>query len=441
MGLMLSATFTFSQNVGINASGTAPENSAGLDVDFSNKGVLIPRVSLTALDVSSPISSPATSLLVYNTATAGTDANQVTPGYYYWYASKWVRLLGGEEANGKYWRVDGNSGTTPGTNFIGTTNDVGLRIKTNNSDRFEFTNNGRLRSWDNGTAGQPTYSWNGVNSNTGMYRPAASTLGFSTNGAERMRIQADGRTLVNTTSNSIPGTIPNATFRFLVRATGTENAAIAAYHTGTGPGLFVNASAPSNTFYAAEINGSTAGAGISATGGVGARLTSTNGGSIIETTNPLDYFALVVDYDAVSLGGWVTASDLRFKKNIKNLDDEESFSVLNKVLQLRPVTYNWRADEYSGLHLPQDATKIGFIAQELNEIFPELVSYKNIRDPKRIFKNGEKIEYEKYYAVNYAELTPILTQAIQEQQHIIDSQKERIERLEEQVQMLMEKIK
>lgn len=72
MGLMLSATFTFSQNVGINASGTAPENSAGLDVDFSNKGVLIPRVSLTALDVSSPISSPATSLLVYNTATAGT---------------------------------------------------------------------------------------------------------------------------------------------------------------------------------------------------------------------------------------------------------------------------------------------------------------------------------------------------------------------------------
>src|SRR5690554_379271 len=202
LGLMLSATFTFSQNVGINASGTAPENSAGLDVDFSNKGVLIPRVSLTALNSaspisSSPISSPATSLLVYNTATAGTGANQVTPGYYYWYASKWVRLLGGEEANGKYWRVDGNSGTTPVTNFIGTTNDVGLRIKTNNSDRFEFTNDGRLRSWDYGTAEQPTYSWN-ENSNTGMYRPAASTLGFSTNGTERMRISNTGNVGIGT---------------------------------------------------------------------------------------------------------------------------------------------------------------------------------------------------------------------------------------------------
>lgn len=36
------------QNVGISSTGSTPDNSAGLDVDFNNKGILIPRVSLTS---------------------------------------------------------------------------------------------------------------------------------------------------------------------------------------------------------------------------------------------------------------------------------------------------------------------------------------------------------------------------------------------------------
>ena len=58
--------------------------SAMLDVASSNKGVLIPRVALSSTADISTIVSPATSLLVYNTATVGIPPNNVSPGFYYW---------------------------------------------------------------------------------------------------------------------------------------------------------------------------------------------------------------------------------------------------------------------------------------------------------------------------------------------------------------------
>jgi BclA C-terminal domain len=67
--------------------------SAMLDVASSNKGVLIPRVALSSTADISTIVAPATSLLVYNTATVGIPPNNVSPGYYYWTGTKW-NLLG-----------------------------------------------------------------------------------------------------------------------------------------------------------------------------------------------------------------------------------------------------------------------------------------------------------------------------------------------------------
>ena len=126
------------QNVGINSSGTTPNASAGLDVDFTNKGVLIPRVSLSATSSNAPIGPGiATSLLVYNTATAG----NVTPGYYYWDGTKWVALAGD---GGKNWSLTGNAGTVAGTNFLGTTDNIHLVFKTNNTERFRILNNGNV---------------------------------------------------------------------------------------------------------------------------------------------------------------------------------------------------------------------------------------------------------------------------------------------------------
>ncbi len=72
---------TFAQNVGINTTGATPNTSSGLDVDFTNKGLLIPRVALTSITDAVTITTPATSLLVYNT-NASITGGQGT-GYYY----------------------------------------------------------------------------------------------------------------------------------------------------------------------------------------------------------------------------------------------------------------------------------------------------------------------------------------------------------------------
>lgn len=71
---------------------TNPSSSSQLEVSSTSKGLLIPRLALTGLNSASPISSPTTSLLVYNTATAGTAPNDVSPGYYYWTGSAWKRI-------------------------------------------------------------------------------------------------------------------------------------------------------------------------------------------------------------------------------------------------------------------------------------------------------------------------------------------------------------
>jgi hypothetical protein len=85
--------------VGIGTS--TPDASAKLDLTATNKGFLPPRVTLTGTADVSTIASPATGLLVYNTATAGTAPAAVQPGYYYYNGSRWVPLAipGGASVN------------------------------------------------------------------------------------------------------------------------------------------------------------------------------------------------------------------------------------------------------------------------------------------------------------------------------------------------------
>jgi len=80
-------------------------------------------------------------------------------------------------------------------------------------------------------------------------------------------------------------------------------------------------------------------------------------------------------------------SDVSLKENINNIDD-----ALTKVLNLRGVTFNWK-DRNSG----GNETKIGFIAQEVNEVVPELTHYDG-----------------KYMSVHYKDVTALLVEAIKE---------------------------
>ncbi len=96
--LFIHLCFTGSILSQIGIGTTTPNSSAQLDVTASNKGFLPPRIALTALNDNSTISSPATGLLIYNTATAGTAPNNVIPGYYFWNGNNWS-LISGSSGN------------------------------------------------------------------------------------------------------------------------------------------------------------------------------------------------------------------------------------------------------------------------------------------------------------------------------------------------------
>ena len=65
----------WSQGVGINETGANPNPSAGLDVDFNNKGFLLPRMTTAELNA---IVNPATGLMVYNTSISSLVINDGT---------------------------------------------------------------------------------------------------------------------------------------------------------------------------------------------------------------------------------------------------------------------------------------------------------------------------------------------------------------------------
>lgn len=171
--LLFLLSFPGVAQVGIGT--TNPNSNALLDIDASTTagGLLLPRVALTGTANEAPLSAHVQGMTVYNTATAG----NVTPGYYYNDGTQWVRIAEATTSSND-WTTTGNAGTTSGTNFIGTTDNNALRVRTNNVNRFEFTTDGRLQSFNSGSAGQPTYSWNN-DTDIGMYRIGANTLGFS----------------------------------------------------------------------------------------------------------------------------------------------------------------------------------------------------------------------------------------------------------------------
>jgi len=102
--------------------------------------------------------------------------------------------------------------------------------------------------------------------------------------------------------------------------------------------------------------------------------------------------SLTVQGTVVGSGPYVDSSDARFKKNIKPLEQ-----ALDKVCALRGVSYDLRLDEFPHKNFGND-TQIGWIAQEVEKIAPELV----VEDA------------EGYKAVAYARSTALLGSAIAE---------------------------
>ncbi|EDO26004.1 predicted protein, partial [Nematostella vectensis] len=138
--------------------GTTSPNGA-LEISSTNQGLIIPRVSLIASNVSQPVINPNGSqilsgTMVYNTATAGTSPNNVIPGFYFWDGSKWLRVTTQTSTSNTDWSITGNTGTTAGTNFIGTSDATDLVTKTDNAERMRITATGNVGIGTNSPEGK-----------------------------------------------------------------------------------------------------------------------------------------------------------------------------------------------------------------------------------------------------------------------------------------------
>ena len=110
--------------------------------------------------------------------------------------------------------------------------------------------------------------------------------------------------------------------------------------------------------------------------------------------------------------GWYNASDRNLKQNIQDYP-----SSLEKVLDLRPVTYNWKTH-------PDEDPLAGFIAQNVRDLFPQFTHDIAWRD------GGTRL------GVNYSLLVVPAIKAIQEQQDIIDQQGKDIKALIKRIELL-----
>ena len=198
LNLMLFAVFIlfrtgFAQNnVGIGT--LTPNATAILDLQSTDKGFLAPRLT-TAQRLAIP--APANGLLVY-------DLNLQC--YYFYNAvtltwqSTCTGLQGPPGPAGppatNAWFLIGNTGINAATNFLGTTDNQPINVRTNNITRFIFPVADQVHAAVDGTAALPFYSFLN-NTGIGTFRAGANILGFSTTAIERMRIAANGRVAIN----------------------------------------------------------------------------------------------------------------------------------------------------------------------------------------------------------------------------------------------------
>src|SRR5690554_6512562 len=107
--------FCFQIHAQVGIGTTTPHVSAILDVESTDKGMLIPRLTTAQRNAIDP---PADGLVVYNTE---------TKTFWYFDGTNWIELKTDFEG----WLLEGNAGTDHTTNFLGTTDDQPLNFRVN----------------------------------------------------------------------------------------------------------------------------------------------------------------------------------------------------------------------------------------------------------------------------------------------------------------------
>ncbi len=134
------------------------------------------------------------------------------------------------------------------------------------------------------------------------------------------------------------------------------------------------------------------------------RTQSANHGQIGRLQN---YWYSVWAYYHYAVSGYYYFSDLAVKENLRPLS---SSSALDKLLQLKAYTYDIKPGTapYNEENPEKNKNHLGFIAQDLQKLFPEVVG---------------QIDGENLLTVDYGKVTPILVEAMKEQQRQIEALK------------------
>ncbi|HET9824581.1 MAG TPA: tail fiber domain-containing protein, partial [Chitinophagaceae bacterium] len=203
-------------NVGIGT--TSPNTSSVLELTSNSRGLLIPRMTTAERNA---ISSPAIGLLVYDSS---------LNSFYYHNGSSWNQIGGGTSSN--VWSLNGNAGTDPTTNFIGTTDAEPLLFRVHNITAGQIqtinANTGfGLRSLYSNTTGfqNTAYGNNALFANTtGNYNTAigVNVLNSNTTGNNNTATGA-GALPLNTTGDN---NTANGQYALNANTTGMDNTAI-----------------------------------------------------------------------------------------------------------------------------------------------------------------------------------------------------------------------
>jgi len=280
------------------------------------------------------------------------------------------------------WSISGNDNIVAG-NYIGTTNDQDLRLRTNAQNRMII----------DGTTGNVGIN-NNPNSQYKLY------VGITTDHATDAAIcgYAYG-------SNDIYG-LRGGTFSNDDDAAGVHGFA----GSGHGETYGVSGVTYSVDDNSAGVYGYANNIGGGRTYGVYGVSASPNGIGIYgRGSDWAGYFV-----GRVYATGTITQnSDKRLKKDIADLND-----AYTKLYCLRGVYYYWNTEKYPEREYSSDR-QIGVIAQELEKVFPELVE-----------------DVDGFKSVNYSGLIPVLIEVAKKQQTIIESQKDELDELRSRIESI-----
>jgi len=277
---------------------------------------------------------------------------------------------------------------------VGTTSPSAVfHVSTSNSEiaRFESSGASNWISLYQGTS-RKGILWS--NNDDIVLRSDASVgdLRFQTNGN-------NDRLTINAFGNLGMGTVPTSSARLRITEPGTEAALILGQVASNHGYLTVDKPAANTNRPLARFRD--------------------DGQSLVIMFEEFDDYQFLVLGNALATGGTWQTSDSRLKTNIQPVT-----GALENILKLNPTSYYFdnKNESYKYLNLP-DELQFGFLAQEMKEVFPNVVKETMIDD-----EEGNERE-DMLHTMNYTALVPVLVKGMQEQQELILELQKEIELL------------